>query len=75
MKLFLLSVENPEFCLVLLHQSWSSFFAPCWYPWFGEGLLCAALHQHPHISTVLYALEIWQSLPWCKDTYQPGLLY
>jgi hypothetical protein len=57
LKFFLLSLENPKFCLVLLHQSWSSVFAP-WYPWFNEGLLCAVLHQHPHISTVLYAHEI-----------------
>jgi hypothetical protein len=42
LKFFFLSVENPEFCLVLLHQSWSSVFAP-WYPWFGEGLLYAVL--------------------------------
>jgi hypothetical protein len=47
LKLFLLLVKDPEFCLVLLHQSWSSVVAP-WYTWFGEGVLCAVLHQHPH---------------------------
>jgi hypothetical protein len=69
-KFFLLLVENPEFCLVLLHQSWGSVFAP-WCPWFGEGLLCAKLHQHPHISTVIYArfrgAKIHISLVFCIE--------
>jgi hypothetical protein len=61
LKFFLLAVENPEFCLLLLrHQSGSSVFTP-WYLWFGEGRLCAGLHQYPHISTVLYAHEIGNS--------------